>query len=136
MAARSAVARHTQVQAQSYGDAGGRARSPGEWPEVLTLAQETIPVQPPTERVLQSQSASPVSPRQLRRDSSLLFVGSQESECKLETSDVRSCGVVLASQSKNGSASYTTTTSKEASDSNQQNSATANGPADTDAEVI
>ncbi|KAH8726731.1 hypothetical protein GQ44DRAFT_725910 [Phaeosphaeriaceae sp. PMI808] len=133
MAAQSAMARHTQSQAQSYWEGGDRARSTHESPEPL------LPAHCLTEKVHQCQSASTAFPQQMRQsrcDSSSLFVGSQESECEFENSGLRSCGVVLASQSNNGSASYTTTTSKEVSVSNQHKSATVNGAGDTDEENL
>jgi hypothetical protein len=132
MAARSAVAGHTQSQVQSYGEAGDRALSPGEPPEPLA------PVQSLTERILPRPSVSTASPQQMResrRDSDSLFVGLLESVCELEARDSRSCGVVLASQNNDVLANNTTTTPKEASSSNQQNSATVNGAGDAD-EVI
>ncbi|KAH7074943.1 hypothetical protein BKA63DRAFT_491420 [Paraphoma chrysanthemicola] len=132
MAARSAVAGHTQSQVQSYGEAGDRALSPGEPPEPLA------PVQSLTERILQRPSVSTASPQQMResrRDSDSLFVGLLESVCELEARDSRSCGVVLASQNNDVLANNTTTTPKEASSSNQQNSATVNGAGDADEDL-
>ncbi|KAH8696898.1 hypothetical protein GQ44DRAFT_733544 [Phaeosphaeriaceae sp. PMI808] len=133
IAAQSAVARHTQGQAQSYGEASNQTRSTHE------LLEPPLPAHCLTEKAHQCQSASTAFPQQMQQsrcDSSSLFVGSQESECEFENSGLRSCGVVLTSQSNNGSASYTTTTSKEVSVSNQHKSATVNGAGDTDEEDL
>lgn len=135
----SVAERHSQSQDPSYGEAGGREASLDKLPESITVTHVTTPVEAPTETGLQSPSvliASPQQPRQSQHDSDSLSVRLQRSECELETSDLRSCVVVLASQSANDLASYTTTTPKDASSSNQQSSAAVNGPDDTDKEVV
>ncbi|KAH8727325.1 hypothetical protein GQ44DRAFT_102258 [Phaeosphaeriaceae sp. PMI808] len=102
--------------------------------------QGTTPVHPPVGRVLQSQNsltASPQQTRQSRRDSSSLFVGSQQGEGGVETDDLRSCAVVLASESNDTSASDVMAIPKDEPSWNQKNSAaTVNGAGDTDKEDL
>ncbi|KAH7394827.1 hypothetical protein BKA66DRAFT_438626 [Pyrenochaeta sp. MPI-SDFR-AT-0127] len=138
-AAQSGTARYTQSRVQSYGETNDRVQSSGESPEALMPTQGITPVHCLVGRVLQSQNsliASPQQTRQSRRDSNSLFVGPQQSEGGLETNDLRSCGVVLTSESNDGSASYVMTVPKEESSCNQQNSATVNVAGDTDEEGL
>ncbi|KAH8723287.1 hypothetical protein GQ44DRAFT_774117 [Phaeosphaeriaceae sp. PMI808] len=128
-----------QSRVQSYGETSDRLQSSGESSEALTPIQGTTPVHSPVEGVLQSQSVLTASQQQTwqsRRDSSSLFVGSRQGEGGLETNDLRSCGVVLASESNDGSASYVMTIPKEESSWNQQNSATVIGAGDMDEEDL